>query len=98
MTVEFTIEDLRTVDCKILEQGININEFTHNELPTDSHLIEYMIGADTFVDVVRAYKMVDIFDAYYDKISHIGKIISIKAGFGKVRPNLYKTSKPSGDG
>ena len=64
MTVEFTIEDLQSADCKILEQGINITEFIHNELPTDSHLIEYMIGADTFVDVVRAYRMSDIFDAY----------------------------------
>ena len=95
MTVNFTNDDLRTTDCKILEQGINPNEFQHNELPTDSHLIEYMIGADTFVDVVRAYRMSDIFDAYYDKISHIGKIVSIKAGFGKVRPNLYNSANPT---
>ncbi|HJL64849.1 MAG TPA: hypothetical protein QGF70_04605 [Candidatus Thalassarchaeaceae archaeon] len=58
-------------------------------------MIEYMIGADTFVDVVRAYRMSDIFDAYYDKISHIGKIVSIKAGFGKVRPNLYNSANPT---
>ncbi len=89
MTVNFTTEDLRTTDCKILEQGINPNEFQHNELPTDSHLIEYMIGGDTFVDVVRAYKKSDIFDMYYDKISAIGRVVSINAGFGKVKPSLY---------
>ena len=89
MTVDFTIDDLRTSECIILEQGINPDEFVHNELPTDSHLIEYMIGGDTFVDVVRAYKKADIFDIYYDKIYAIGKIISINSGFGKVKPSIY---------
>tara|TARA_B100000700_G_scaffold264508_1_gene302302 strand:- start:139 stop:432 length:294 start_codon:yes stop_codon:yes gene_type:complete len=89
MTVNFTIEDLKTSECTILEQGINPTEFKDNQLPTDSHLIEYMIGGDSFVDVVRAHKKADIFDIYYDKISAIGKIISIKAGFGRVKPSLY---------
>tara|TARA_B100000427_G_scaffold328911_1_gene343264 strand:+ start:2053 stop:2346 length:294 start_codon:yes stop_codon:yes gene_type:complete len=89
MAVNFTTEELMTTDCTILEQGINLTKFKDNNLPTDSHLIEYMIGGDTFVDIVRAYKKSDIFDIYFDKISAIGKIISIKSGFGKVRPNLY---------
>ena len=33
--------------------------------------------------------MVDIFDAYYDKLKGIGELIKIQSGYGKIRPNLY---------
>ena len=89
MTVTFQPEDAAKYDCKVLEQGVDIEKMEEHKLPTDTHLVEYKIGADTFVDMVRAHRMSDIFDAYYDKISHIGKLIAIKAGFGKIRPNLY---------
>ena len=91
MTVTFQPEDAAKYDCKVLEQGIDVDKIEDGKLPTDTHLVEYMVGADTFVDIVRAHKMSDIFDAYFDKISAIGKIIAIKAGYGKIRPNLYGT-------
>ena len=89
MTITFQPEDYSKYDCKILEQGVDVEKMEENKLPTDSHLVEYKIGADTFIDIVRAHKMSDIFDAYWDKISAIGKIIAIRAGYGKIRPNLY---------
>ena len=93
MTVTFQPEDYAKYDCKILEQGVDVEKMEERKLPTDSHLVEYKIGADTFIDIVRAHRMSDIFDAYFDKISAIGKIIAIKAGYGKIRPNLYGTVK-----
>ena len=33
--------------------------------------------------------MVDIFDAYYDKLKDTGTISKIKSGYGNIRPNLY---------
>ena len=39
------------------------------------------------VDAVRSYKMVDIFDAYYD--FGLTQIKSIVSGFGSIKPKLY---------
>ena len=33
--------------------------------------------------------MVDIFDAYHDKVKGHGKVVKIASGYGNVRPNLY---------
>ena len=33
--------------------------------------------------------MVDIFDAYHDKVRGHGTVVKIASGFGNVRPNLY---------
>ena len=41
------------------------------------------------MDAVRAYTMVDIFDAYYTKLGKSNPIHSIKSGYGQIRPNLY---------
>jgi hypothetical protein len=41
--------------------------------------------------------MVDIFDAYYDKLKGTGKIIKIQSGYGNVRPNLYGKIKSDDD-
>jgi len=64
MTITFQPEDYSKYDCKILEQGVDVEKMEEHKLPTDSHLVEYKIGADTFIDIVRAHKMSDIFDAY----------------------------------
>ena len=33
--------------------------------------------------------MVDIFDEYYDKLKGKGEIVSIKSGYGRIRPILF---------
>lgn len=88
-TIEFSTEELRKIKCHILEQGISPDKFDDKELPTDVHIINYKIGSENHFDVVRAHTMVDIFDAFHDKIKDIGQIISIKSGFGKISPKLY---------
>ena len=68
------------------------------ELPTDIHLVEYVRGQDLFLDAVRAYKKVDIFDAYYDKLNAEARqglitnfeIKSITSGYGSIKPKLFQ--------
>ncbi len=43
----------------------------------------------TKYDVVRGYTLVDIFDAYHDKLREHGKVVKIAFGYGNIRPNLY---------
>jgi len=62
----------------------------NKNLPTDVHLVEYTVGGETYYDAPRAYKTVDIFDAYYDKLTPIGgKVVSIRNGYGNIKPKLW---------
>ena len=65
------------------------------ELPTDIHLVEYTDEGNTKIDAVRAFKMSDVFDAYYDL--GVKTITSIRTGYGSIRPNLWTSPKPKDD-
>ena len=67
------------------------------ELPTDTHIIEYVIDGETSYDAVRGYKMVDIFNIYHDKFKSDGvsaEVISITSGYGVIKPKLYGYQSP----
>ena len=74
---------------QILEQEIDLEKFDDKGLPADTHMVTYSIGEKTLYDAVRAYTMVDIFDAYFDKLNGTGKVVKIQSGYGNIRPNLY---------
>ena len=65
------------------------------ELPTDTHIIEYVIDGETSYDAVRGYKMSDIFNVYYDKFKRTEQedirpqIVKITSGYGVIKPKLY---------
>ena len=80
---------LETNSIQIVAQEVDIDKFDHKRLPSDVHIVTYVIGDTTYYDAVRAYTMVDIFDAYYDKLKDTGTIVKIKSGYGSIRPNLY---------
>ena len=72
-------------------------EARRSELPSDIHLIEYVKGNELFLDAVRCYKKVDIFDFYYDILNEEAKaedstfeIRSITSGYGSVKPKLWR--------
>ena len=67
------------------------------ELPTDTHIIEYVVGEETTYDAIRAYKVSDVFDLYYDKFkkdSISAKIVAITNGYGRIKPKLYGYQAP----
>ena len=86
-----------TTKIQIVEEGIVPDSFDDSQLPTDVHIITYKIGDETHFDAVRAYAKVDIFDDYYDKLRGKGEIISIKSGYGKIKPKLYGKIKTTDD-
>jgi hypothetical protein len=85
--LEFTFKE--KIKIQILEQEIDPDKFEDKGLPADTHMVTYVIEGNTLNDTVRAYTMVDIFDAYYDKLKGVGELVTIKSGYGNVRPNLY---------
>jgi len=86
-SLEFTKEE--KVKIQILDQEIDLDKFDDKGLPTDVHIVTYTFDGETKCDVVRGYTMVDIFDAYHDKVRNHGKVVKIESGYGNVRPNLY---------
>ena len=87
MTLEFTKEEKSHI--QILEQELDLDKFDDKGLPSDTHIVTYEYDSVTKYDAVRAYTMVDIFDAYHDKVKGHGKVVKIASGYGNVRPNLY---------
>lgn len=86
-SLEFTKDEKNKI--QIIEQEIDLNKFNDKGLPSDVHIITYIFEGETKYDVVRGYTMVDIFDAYHDKVRKHGKVVKIASGYGNIRPNLY---------
>ena len=96
MTLTFTTEEKQLLKCSIFDQNIDRQNFNDKGLPTDIHLVEYVIDGTLYVDSVRAYKQIDIFDPYYDKLKELGgELISITSGYGNLRPNMFQGSTPA---
>ena len=90
------LADAERKEVKIVyENLINPERMEQRELHSDLHIVTYEIDGDTRIDAVRAYKMVDIFDVYYDKLKTNGKVIEIVSGYGSVKPKLWDGKVPS---
>ncbi len=86
--LEFTKQELNRI--QILDQEIDPDTFEHKGLPSDTHVVMYVVEGKTLYDAVRAYTKVDIFDTYHDKVkAYKGSVIDIRSGYGNVRPNMY---------
>ena len=86
--LEFTPKELKKI--QIHDQEIDPDNFDTKGLPTDIHVVMYVVGGKTLYDAVRGYTKVDIFDAYHDKLKLLkGSVLDIRSGYGNVRPNLY---------
>ena len=98
MTINWTDYDkelLKRKDVIIFKQNMIEKEMNHSELPTDIHLVEYSQNGQAYTDAVRAVKMSDIFDVYYDKLKTLGGgvVTRIRSGFGNIKPKLYNPPK-----
>ena len=88
--IEFTPEELRLSRIHVMARNINPTTFDDREMPTDIHMVSYKIRGEIFTDAVRAFTRVDIFDEYYQKVKDLeGVIVSIKNGYGKIKPRLF---------
>jgi hypothetical protein len=97
LSINFTSEEKKFLNFNIHQLDIDPTTLDQAELPTDIHLVEYEVEGKLYVDAIRAFKMSDIFDGYYDKLNPLGgKITSITSGYGNLRPNLYNPKKSKG--
>ena len=86
--LQFTAKELNKI--QVHAQEINPDLFDDKGLPTDIHIVMYVLAGKTLYDAVRGYTKVDIFDAYHDKLkSQNGSVLDIRSGYGNIRPNMY---------
>ena len=93
MAITWTDADkdrLKRREVIIHQQNVLEVDLDQKNLPSDIHMVEYEQEGETYSDAVRAGKMSEIFDAYYDKLKEVGgALVSIRSGFGSIKPKLW---------
>jgi hypothetical protein len=82
---------------QVIAENIDVKTFNDSELPNDLHLVSFIKEGVNYIDAVRAYTKVDIFDEYYDQLKDTGTVLSIKSGYGKIKPKLFGKIKGKED-
>ena len=81
-------ELLEKNECHLLLEQTSHEELRdlNKDLPTDVHLVRAEKDFQVSIAGVRAYKMVDIFDAYHDAGYTVHEI---RQGYGSIKPKLF---------
>ena len=98
MAITWTDDDKERLvrrEVIIFQQNVREQDLNDRGMPTDIHIVEYSHNGLPYSDLVRAGKMSDIFDAYYDRLKEMGggTITAIKNGYGTVKPKLWNPEK-----
>ena len=72
---------------KIIHQDCDPDLANNKELPTNSFLVEYVLGKTIHYDIVMSNKSVDIFDHYYD--TYREDFITFNQTEGRINPKLW---------
>ena len=79
--------------CEILLEKTTEEKATDKSFPTDAYIVRYVENETQHLDVTRCYKMVNIFDMYYDKYGK-DSIKAIDFGHGTIKPSQYGYKSP----
>ena len=79
--------------CEILLENTTQEKSLDRTLTTDAFNVTYVVEGQTYLDVTRSEKMVNVFDMYYDRYGK-GAVQSIGYGHGTIRPNLWGAKPP----
>lgn len=74
--------------CELIYEKATIEQIKDTTSPSDAYLVYYKIDDNSYIDVCRGRKRVDIFDLYYDKYKE-KKVTKIDFGYGRVNPRLW---------
>ena len=79
--------------CEIVLEKTTQEKAFDRKLPTDAFNVTYVVEGQTYLDVTRSEKMVNVFDMYYDRYGK-GAVQKITYGHGTIRPNLWGEKPP----
>ena len=101
-TTDKKVEDQKTEEskfkpsdywCEIVLEKTTQEKALDRSLPTDAFNVTYVVEGQTYLDVTRSEKMVNVFDMYYDRYGK-GSVQKIDYGHGTIRPNLWGQKPP----
>jgi len=101
-TTDKKVEDQKTEEskfkpsdywCEIVLEKTTQEKALDRKLPTDAFNVTYVVEGQTYLDVTRSEKMVNVFDMYYDRYGK-GAVQKITFGHGTIRPNLWGAKPP----
>ena len=79
--------------CDIILEKTTQEKALDRKLPTDAFNVTYVVEGQSYLDVTRSEKMVNVFDMYYDRYGK-GAVQKIDYGHGTIRPNLWGNKPP----
>ena len=80
--------DGSSYDCEVLLQKTTLEAANDKSFPTDAKLVYYEVEGQTFIDLTRSQKNVNIFDLYFDTYGK-GALQSIDYGKGTISPGQW---------
>ena len=80
--------------CEIIQEKTTQDKSVDRKLPTDAFNVTYVVEGETFLDVTRSSKMVNVFDMYYDRYGK-GSVQKIDFGHGTVNPGQWGYKAPT---
>ena len=80
--------------CEILQERTTQEKSIDRKLPTDAFNVTYVVEGETFLDVTRSSKMVNVFDMYYDRYGK-GSVQKIDFGHGTINPGQWGYKAPT---
>tara|TARA_B100000965_G_scaffold389984_1_gene396310 strand:- start:566 stop:916 length:351 start_codon:yes stop_codon:yes gene_type:complete len=84
--------DGSSYSCEVLLQRTTLEAANDKSFPTDARLVHYEVEGQSFIDLTRSQKTVNIFDLYCDTYGKTA-VKKIDFGFGTTSPARwgYKT-------
>ena len=79
--------------CDIILEKTTQEKSLDRSLPTDAFNVTYVVEGQTYLDVTRSEKMMNVFDMYYDRYGK-DAVQKIDYGHGTTRPNLWGIKPP----
>tara|TARA_R100000458_G_C8043320_1_gene93723 strand:- start:66 stop:395 length:330 start_codon:yes stop_codon:yes gene_type:complete len=100
MTTETKVAEAKLEDkykaadysCEVLLENTTQEKSKDRSFPTDAFNVTYIVNGETRLDVTRSYKMVNIFDYYYDRFGK-GSVQKIDYGHGTIKPSQFGYKK-----
>ena len=85
--------DPTVYSCEILLEKTTLEKSNDKSFPTDAFNVTYIVDGETYLDVTRSGKMVNVFDMYCDRYGKTS-VQKIDFGFGSVNPSQYGYKSP----
>ena len=77
----------------ILLEKTTLEKSNDKSFPTDAFNVTYIVDGETYLDVTRSGKMVNVFDMYCDRYGKTS-VQKIDFGFGSINPSQYGYKSP----